>query len=322
MNQYIPPFKITPKIVNLVSEITEIVTKLQFNSSNAISPHLRKVNKIKTITGTLQIEGNSLDIQKVTALLEGKRVLATQKEIAEVQGAIKAYDLLDSFDYVSMNDLLKAHKILMGELLTNAGSFRLKDVGVGGKEGVVHIAPPSNQVQNLMHNLFEWLKSSDIHPLIKSSIFHYELEFIHPFVDGNGRIGRLWQTLILYNYKPIFKYMPIESIIKEHQQEYYKALEDSGSLGESTPFIEFMLNVILLTCKSVPLNDPKNVPLKRLDKIVELLKENKHLTINQIATICNVSSKTIKRDIAKLKELGKIKRVGSQKSGYWEIVDE
>ena len=320
MNQYTPPFKITPKIVNLVSEITEIVTKLQFNSSNAISPHLRKVNKIKTITGTLQIEGNSLDIQKVTALLEGKRVLATQKEIAEVQGAIKAYDLLDSFDYVSMNDLLKAHKILMGELLTNAGSFRLKDVGVGGKEGVVHIAPPSNQVQNLMHNLFDWLKNSDIHPLIKSSIFHYELEFIHPFIDGNGRIGRLWQTLILYNYKPIFKYMPIESIIKEHQQEYYKALEDSGSLGESTPFIEFMLNVILLTCKSVPLNDPKSVPLKRLDKVVELLKENKHLTINQIATICNVSSKTIKRDIAKLKELGKIKRVGSQKSGYWEII--
>ncbi len=322
MNQYIPPFKITPKIVNLVSEITEIVTKLQFNSSNAISPHLRKVNKIKTITGTLQIEGNSLDIQKVTALLEGKRVLATQKEIAEVQGAIKAYDLLDSFDYTSIDDLLKAHKILMGELLTNAGSFRLKDVGVGGKEGVVHIAPPSNQVQNLMHNLFNWLKNSDIHPLIKSSIFHYELEFIHPFVDGNGRIGRLWQTLILYNYKPIFKYMPIESIIKEHQQEYYKALENSGSIGESTPFIEFMLNVILLTCKSVPLNDPKSVPLKRLDKIVELLKENKHLTINQIATICNVSSKTIKRDIAKLKELGKIKRVGSQKSGYWEIVDE
>ena len=173
MNQYTPPFTITSKIVNLVSEITEIITKLQINESNAISPYLRKVNKIKTITGTLQIEGNTLTQEKVTAILEGKKVLGTEKEIAEVQGAIKVYDRLDSFDYTNIDDLLKAHKILMGKLLTNAGNFRVKDVGVGDKEGVVHIAPPSNQVQNLMYNLFNWLKSSDIHPLIKSSIFHY-----------------------------------------------------------------------------------------------------------------------------------------------------
>ena len=283
---------------------------------------MRKINRIKTITGTLEIEGNTLGIEKVTAILEGKRVLGTQKEIAEVQGAIKAYDALDSFDYTDINDILKAHKILMGDILTNAGNFRVTDVGVGGKEGVVHIAPPYTQVSNLMHNLFNWLKRSDIHPLIKSSIFHYEFEFIHPFTDGNGRIGRLWQNLILYKYKPIFNSIPIESVVREHQKEYYKALEESGSVGESTPFIEFMLNAILITCKSVPLNVSKNVPLKRLDKIIELIKENSNITTTQIALLCNVSSKTIKRDISKLKEAGKIKRVGSQKSGYWEIVNE
>jgi len=322
MNSYEPPFTITPKILNLVSEITEVVTKLQIQELKTVSPSLRKINRIKTITGTLEIEGNTLGIEKVTAILEGKRVLGTQKEIAEVQGAIKAYDALDSFDYTDINDILKAHKILMGDILTNAGNFRVTDVGVGGKEGVVHIAPPYTQVSNLMHNLFNWLKCSDIHPLIKSSIFHYEFEFIHPFTDGNGRIGRLWQNLILYKYKPIFNSIPIESVVREHQKEYYKALEESGSVGESTPFIEFMLNAILLTCKSVPLNVSKNVPLKRLDKIIELIKENGNITTTQIALLCNVSSKTIKRDISKLKEAGKIKRVGSQKSGYWEIVNE
>ena len=147
---------------------------------------------------------------------------------------------------------------------------------------------------------------------------HYE----HPFIDGNGRIGRLWQSLILYKYKPIFNSIPIESVVNEHQQQYYKALEDAGSIGESTPFIEFMLEAILHTCKSVPLNVSKNVPLNRLDKIIELMKENSSITIDQIALSCDVSSKTIKRDIAKLKETGKVKRAGSLKAGYWEIVDE
>ena len=327
MSQYEPPFRITPKIVDLVSRITEYVTKLEMLEGKTISPTLRKVNKIKTITGTLEIEGNRLGIEKVTAILEGKRVLGTTKEIAEVQGAIKVYDELENFDYKNRDHILQAHKMLMGEILTKAGTFRTKDVGVGGSEGVVHVAPPSAQVPNLMRDLFSWLQNSKIHPLIKSSIFHYEFEFIHPFIDGNGRIGRLWQSLILYSWKNIFSSMPIESIVRDAQESYYKALEDCGSLGESTPFIEFMLEAILLTCKNtldetqnVPLSVPKNVPLKRLDQVIGLIKENKYITIDQLSHACNVSSKTIKRDIAKLKEDGKIERVGSLKTGYWELL--
>ena len=326
---YTPPFTITPKILDLVSKITEVVTKLEMIEAKSISPTLRKVNKIKTITGTLEIEGNSLGIEKVTAILEGKRVLGSAYEIAEVQGAIKVYDALESFRYTNMDDLLQAHKILMGDILTKAGIYRTKDVGVGGSEGVVHIAPPSAQVPNLMINLFEWLQKSEIHPLIKSSIFHYEFEFIHPFIDGNGRIGRLWQSLILYSWKKVFIMLPVESVVRETQEKYYEALEHSGTLGECTPFIEFMLGSILTTCnkvlsqsKNVPINVQKNVPIKRLTQIVELIKKDKHITIEQLAIQYEVSYKTIQRDIAKLKSQGKIKRVGSLKAGYWEIIDK
>ncbi len=326
MSQYEPPFTITPKVLDLVSQITESVTRLEILEPKSISPKLRKVNKIKTITGTLEIEGNTLGIAKVTAILEGKRVLGSTREIAEVQGAIKVYDELENFDYKSIDDILSAHKMLMDEILTKAGTFRTKDVGVGGSEGVVHVAPPYSQVPNLMHDLFDWIKSSEIHPLIKSSVFHYEFEFIHPFIDGNGRIGRLWQSLILHDWKNIFSSVPVESVVRDAQEEYYEALEKSGSLGESTPFIEFMLEAILLTCNTtlaetqdVPLNVPKNVPLKRLDQIVSIIQENKDVTIEQIAQLCDVSSKTIKRDISKLKDDGRVERVGSLKSGYWEI---
>jgi Fic family protein len=327
MSNYKPPFSITPKVLDLVSKITESVTRLEILSPQSISPTLRKVNKIKTITGTLEIEGNTVGIEKVTAILEGKRVLGTTREIAEVQGAIKVYDELENFDYKNIDDLLSAHKMLMSEILTKAGTFRLKNVGVGSSDGVVHVAPPSNQVPNLMHDLFDWLKSSEIHPLIKSSVFHYEFEFIHPFIDGNGRIGRLWQSLILYNWKTIFMAIPVESVVKESQEKYYEVLEESGSLGESTPFIEFMLEAILTSCKKVlnetqdvPLNVPKNVPLKRLEKIVELIKENKDITIDQLALECAVSSKTIKRDITKLKDEGRVERVGSLKAGQWKVI--
>jgi len=324
---YEPPFTITPKILDLVSQISEVVTRLEILEPKSISPTLRKVNKIKTITGTLEIEGNTLGIEKVTAILEGKRVLGSTREIAEVQGAIKVYDALETFDYKSIENILSAHKMLMAEILTKAGTFRIQDVGVGGSEGVVHVAPPSSQVVNLIHDLFDWVKTSDIHPLIKSSVFHYEFEFIHPFIDGNGRIGRLWQSLILHDWKKIFSSIPVESVVRDAQTEYYKALEDSGSLGESTPFIEFMLEAILLTCnqtletnQDVPLNVPKNVPLKRLDQIISIIQENRDVTIDQLAQLCDVSSKTIKRDISKLKYDGKLERVGSLKSGYWKIV--
>ena len=324
---YRPPFTITPKILDLVSRISEAVGKLEVLAPSSITPTLRKANKIKTITGTLEIEGNTLGIEKITAILEGKRVMGSMREIAEVNGAIKVYDNLATFDYKNLDDLLRAHKMLMEDILNNAGTFRNSNVGVGGEEGVVHVAPSHGQVSHLMQQLFHWLGASDIHPLIKSSVFHYEFEFIHPFVDGNGRIGRLWQSLILYEWKSIFSAIPIESVIKETQQKYYDALQRAGEMGESTLFVEFMLDAILKACenelsneKNVPIKVPKNVPIERLDKILTLMAQNSSITIDQLAQLCAVSDKTIKRDIAKLKEQGRLQREGSLKSGFWKII--
>ena len=320
---YNPPFTITPKILNLVGEITEVITKLEMLSFN-IDLKLRKISKIKTITGTLQIEGNTLTEEKVTAILEGKRVLGSLKEITEVKGAIALYENIDKFDYQNLDDLLKAHKILMQDLLKEAGSFRNSNVGVGNLSEIVHIAPPAKQIPKLMQNLFDWLKV-DIHPLIKSSVFHYEFEFIHPFVDGNGRIGRFWQTLILYNWKKVFLNIPIESIVRDTQDKYYKTIEKSSEIVDSYPFIEYMLESILTICKetlqNVPKKDPKNDPKKRVNKILELIKENKFITIKELADKLNVSEKTIKRDLDKLKKENILKRIG-KKGGYWEIIKE
>ncbi len=262
---YTPPFEITPAIVNSISEISEKIGALSVKKDL----RLRKISKIKTLVGTLKIEGIEADEEKVTALLEGKRVLATQRELAEIKGAIALYENIDKFDYKNEKDLLKAHKILMQDVIKEAGVYRTKNVGVGNDKEITHIAPPANNVPKLMNDLFEWLNKTDLHPLIVSSVFHYEFEFIHPFVDGNGRIGRFWQTLILYNWKSVFEYLPIESLIYENQDEYYKAIEYSTEIGSSTPFIEFMLKIILDT-----LNTPQVIPQaipqdEREKKIVE-----------------------------------------------------
>jgi Fic family protein len=317
-------------MVNLTSEISELISDIKYIDKNYSNLTLRKKNRIRSITGTLQIEGNSFDEVKVTGVINGKTVLGTMREIEEVKGAIKAYDYLEKYDYKNEKDLLKAHKILMEKLLDNAGVYRATNVGVGGKDGVTHVAPPPNFVPELMGDIFSWLQTTDEHLLIVSCIFHYEFEFIHPFSDGNGRIGRLWQTLILKSFKEFFAYIPIESMVRNNQKLYYKALEDSGSIGESTPFIEFMLEIIKKSLKDyikeskkdVPLKVPKDVPLKRLDKIIDLVKKDKNITIVQIADILGVTDKTIKRDITKLKNENRIVRVGSLKSGHWEIIDK
>ena len=231
---YKPPFEITPKIINLISEISEKIGQLSIKKNL----RLRKISKIKTIKGTLAIEGIEVDEEKITALLEGKTVLATQKEIAEIKGAIALYENIHNFNPHSEKDLLKAHKILMEDILKNAGVYRTSNVGVGNISQIVHIAPPAKNIPALMSNLFAWLNTTELHPLIVSSIFHYEFEFIHPFLDGNGRIGRFWQTLILYKWKNVFEYLPIESLIYENQNKYYEAIEQSTQIASSTPSIK------------------------------------------------------------------------------------
>ncbi len=313
MNNYTPPYKITSKILKLSTQISEELTKLQFTGVEKVNPMLRKKNRIKTLAGTLEIEGNFLGEAKITAILDGKRVLGTVKELAEVQGAIKAYEKLDEFRYFELDDLLLAHKILMDEILTTVGSFRSVNVKVGE-----HIAPQPNMVNELMINLFSWLKNSDEHMLLKSCIFHYEFEFIHPFTDGNGRIGRLWQSVILNSFNPIFSLLPTESIVRDYQEEYYKAIENSTELGESTSFIEFMLEMILKSIQTTLKSDQKS-NYKSDQKVLALMKENSKITIHELMEKLSMSESGIKKVIKKLKDENIISRVGSLKSGYWEI---
>ncbi len=251
---YHPPFTITTKIIDLISAVSEQVGFVQRDFLDA-SPQLRKANRIKTITGTLQIEGSTLTEEKVSAVLDGKPVLASARELAEVQGAIAAYDRLNELNPLKLDDLLEAHRLMMGGVLNQAGSFRDKQVGVYKGKEVVHVAPPAHQISGLMAELFDWIQQSDAHPLIVSSVFHYEFEFIHPFMDGNGRMGRLWQTLMLAQWKPLFADMPLESVIKTHQQDYYQVLGNADTAADSTVFITFMLKSILQTLENVPLSD-------------------------------------------------------------------
>lgn len=316
---YKPPYTITTKIVNLISQISEELTKIEIDEQRLITPNLRKINRIKTLAGTLEIEGNFLGEEKITAILDGKTVLGTFSEITEAKGAIEAYKEFENYNPKNLTDMLKAHHILMKDMINSAGNFRSINVGVGGKDGVAHIAPPPNQVPKLMKDLFDWLGVTDEHPLITSSVFHYEFEFIHPFSDGNGRIGRLWQSVILYNWKKVFIAIPTESIIRDHQEEYYQAIENSTNLGESTPFIEFMLEVILESIQSSVKNSVKS-SVNTEDKILILMKQNTIITMKQLAQVLNLTQRAVEKQVAKLKDEGKLKRLGSARKGEWEII--
>jgi len=240
---YQPPFAITSLIVHRISAIAEQVGRLE-GQALRLSPQLRKQNRIRTIQSTLAIEGNTLSLKKVTAILEGQHVLGPAREISEVQGAIRAYEALPRLNPTVAKDLLSAHKMLMGDILKDAGQFRRGGVGINKGEQVVHIAPPAKRVPGLVSDLMDWAKTTDSHALIKSCVFHYELEFIHPFMDGNGRMGRLWQTLMLGQWNALFYLLPIESLIKERQENYYHVLEQADQAADSTVFIEFMLEAI------------------------------------------------------------------------------
>ena len=240
-----PPYTITPKINSLCIEISRLIGKYSDLGKPTPKVNLRKTSQINSIQSTLAIEGNTLTLNQVTDIINDKIVKGFKKDIIEVKNAIKVYELLYQYKSNDVNSLLRAHKILMDGLLNNSGKWRNKNVGVKSQEDVIHKAPKYTFVPQLMGNLFEFLKQEkDLHPLIKSSIFHYEFEFIHPFLDGNGRIGRLWQSVILYEYDKIFQYIPIETIIKKRQQDYYRAIQESTNEGESTAFVEYMLEVI------------------------------------------------------------------------------
>ena len=321
---YIPPFTITADILNLVADISEKVGQLNASALN-VSPQLRKQNRIKTITGTLSIEGNTLSEEKITAIIEGKPVLGSARELAEVKGAIAAYEALVNFKADNITDLLTAHGLIMSDTLTRAGQFRHKAVGIHKGGEVHHVAPPAHKVSGLMADLMQWLQHAKDHPLITSCVFHYEFEFIHPFADGNGRMGRLWQTLILSQWHPLFLSLPLESMIKDHQSSYYQALEQADEHADSTVFIDFMLRTIAKTlAQNAPANTPANAPvnilgLKTSEAIVLLLQHNPQLTRQQLAEVMSKDIRTIGRAISKLQQAQQLKRIGSDKTGYWEV---
>ena len=325
---YQPPFIISAEAINLIAEISAQIERYAIHLEQSDGLHLRKVNRIKTIHSSLAIEGNTLSENQVRDIIDGKNVVAPIKEIQEVKNAIKTYEKYPTLDAFKENDLLKAHGVMMQALVDDAGRYRRGSVGVFGEKGIVHLAPPAERVPILMHDLFDWLKHSKDHLLIRSCVFHYEFEFIHPFIDGNGRIGRLWQSLILGKLHPLFEHLPVENMVYANQQAYYNAITASSKAGQSGPFIDFMLYEIYKTLKShqgEPLSEKvadkvaDKVTGKSAQKVLMLLYENGHLTRDELSEHTGLSLGGIKKIINSLRENGYIERIGSNKTGYWKV---
>ena len=255
MDKYIPPYEITEDMLGIAAEIMELLGRFSGVGTIEKLPRLRRVNRIKSIHSSLAIENNTLTLKQVTDVIDGKRVLGPQDDVIAVKNAFEVYKGLGEIDPFSIDDLKKAHGVMMKGLVEEAGEIRTSPVGVVNQNGeVVHVAPPVGMVGGLLTGLFDWLKESNVQMLIKSSVFHYEFEFIHPFRDGNGRMGRLWQTALLSSWKPVFQWVPIESVIKDNQEEYYKAITISTSEGKSNRFILFMLGAIRSAIRDIVLD--------------------------------------------------------------------
>lgn len=306
-----PPYDITPKILKLISSISEKIGEVNANYLTRQSPQLRKQNRIKTIHSSLKIEGNTLTVEQITALIENKRVIGPEKDVLEVLNAIKVYEKLDSYKFSSDKSFLKAHLELMNGLIESAGNYRKQGVGIVKGTVVEHIAPPFENVPHLMKDLFKYLKDADELTLIKSCVFHYEMEFIHPFLDGNGRMGRIWQTLILMADYPVFEFLPFETLISETQDEYYKSLALSDKSGKSTYFIEYMLGVIEKSLES--LLNYNNRVLKDVDRLDYFLKLGvKEFNRKEYMNIFkDLSSATASRDLKKGMKLNMFESVGN-----------
>ena len=306
-----PPYKIITNILRLISSISQKLGEISAKYVSRPSPQLRKQNKIKTIHSSLKIEGNSLSEEQITAIVENKRVVGVKKDILEVKNAIKVYDNIKSFNPFSYKSFLKAHKTLMNNLVEDPGKYRTQNVGIFKGSQIAHLAPPAQKVPVLMDNLFKYLKKYDEITLIKSCVFHYELEFIHPFFDGNGRMGRLWQTIILMQEYAVFENLPFETLINQTQKEYYKALEISDKNGDSTKFIEYMLNV--LEKSLINLLDFNNRTFsgnERLEYFISLGK--KEFTRKDYMNVFkDISSSTASRDLAKGVERNILSKIGT-----------
>lgn len=317
-----PPFEITNTMIHEIAEIAELVGKLTSTNQLSANPTLRRTNRIQTIHGSLAIEQNTLSLEQVTAVLNGKQVLTPPKDIAEVKNAYEIYERLEELDPYSVDDLLTAHGIMTRGLVDESGVFRSKPVGVVDQEGhVLHFGTLPQYVPNLVMELLDWVKNSDVHMLIRSCVFHYEFELIHPFANGNGRVGRLWHTLLLSKWNPAFAWLPVESIIHDRQQEYYEAINASNNAGESTVFIEFMLSAIKASLMDA-INTSDEMSDGAMDKatvrwrqIEKFLETHEFIMNADVRALCGVSAATANRVLAGLTAERKL--VKYSRNGHW-----
>ena len=330
-NRYKLPFTLSAKAVGLVADIAVQMERFAIRMEQSDALRLGKVNRIKTIHSSLAIEGNQLLESEVADILDGKTVVAPIREIQEVKNAIKVYEEFEKLNPFSIDDLLHAHELMMAALTDDAGHFRKGGVGVFSETGMVHLAPPAERVRNLMGDLFAWLKNDDNHMLVRSCVFHYEFEFIHPFTDGNGRMGRLWQSLILSRWNPSFAHLPVENMVYANQQAYYDVIAQSTKLGDCGPFIDFMLGEIqraIISHKGAPLNASADVGVSvganvgvNEQKILNIIAGNDHVTAKQMSEIIGISQRQVERLLSSLTKNQIIERVGADKNGYWRIIE-
>ena len=312
---YQPPFTMTEEITNLVIEIGEQVGAVVTYDSLKPNPTLRRESRIRSIHSSLAIEQNTLTLEQVSDVYE-------------------VYERMSALDPYNVKNLLLAHRIMMDGLVKEAGTFRSGNVGVYAGKQLVHAGTPANYVPELISQLFTWMKQSKMHPLVKSCIFHYEFEFIHPFADGNGRMGRLWQSLILQKWRPFFAWLPIETLIHENQDGYYGALNVSNVGGESTAFVTFMLRIIrdaldeIIESQDANRNDNRHVGTNvginvgtNEEKVLLLLKQDGNLTARTLAGTLGLTQRQIERILAALKKSGRLIRHGASKNGFWEVIE-
>jgi len=315
-----PPYQITPEILKLIASISEKIGQINAKFLDKPSPKLRKENRIKTIHSSLSIEGNTLTEEQITALIEKKRIIGPEKDVNEVLNAIRVYDQLQSFDPKSSKSFLNAHEILMKGLVSDNGKYRKRGVGIMAGDRIAHMAPPAANVPHLMNDLFEYLKTSKEISLIKSCVFHYEMEFIHPFIDGNGRMGRLWQTLILMKEYPVFEFIPFENIIHKTQSEYYHTLSQSDKSGSSTPFIEYMLGVVNDSLHTML--DLKSRVMSTEDRLAYFSEicDAEFSRKDYMSVFKEISSATASRDLKQGVQLGLFEKEGDKTKTIYRII--
>jgi len=323
------PFTISDKILNLSVEIPLLMARIELNLERNL--YLRKANRLKSIQSSLAIENNSLTLEQVTAIIEGKRVLGKPQEIQEVRNAFEAYEEILTYNPYKLSDFLKAHRLMTQQLVHSAGQFRQKDVGIFDNEGkVVHMGARPQFVEALVEELFQWGATSQVHPLIKSCVIHYEIEMIHPFEDGNGRLGRLWQNVVLSQWNPIFAWLPMETLVYENQQGYYDALACSDRANDSTAFIEFMLAIIhetLLEQSTQKMSDISSDKMSDKDRevfnlILSFLSQHEFLTNKDAVKLLGKSEATVRRYLNRLTELELLMASGKNRSRKYQLMDK